>query len=221
MNKLEDLKNQTIIFSEEKQKYEILGTPQISLFYINNPCEREESGLIKLLIALGLVKHVNKCPDCYKELTKLYFNRNTPFKRCNTKSCNRPKLFLFEDTVFEQAKLPAKTVLWLLYYFSCRRTAGDVSQTLLVSRDMVKTFYDIFIALLFRFCDMTSVQLEGPVVNVHLDETPTTKITRDEEEKHQVTRFGLLDRWTYSIENASFVSCLLVADVTLFFFIEN
>ena len=28
---------------------------------------------------------------------------------------------------------------------------------------------------MFRFCDMTSVQLGGPVVNVHLDETPITK----------------------------------------------
>ena len=88
MNKLEDLKNQTIIFSEEKQKYEILGTPKISLFDIINLCEREENDLIKLLIALGLVKDVNQCPNCYKELTKLYFNRNTPLKRCNTKSCS-------------------------------------------------------------------------------------------------------------------------------------
>ena len=71
MNKLEDLKNQIIIFSEEKHKYEILGVPKISLFDIINLCEREESDLIKVLIALGLVKDVNQCPNCCKELTKL------------------------------------------------------------------------------------------------------------------------------------------------------
>ena len=122
---------------------------------------------------IGLITTTGNCPSCGNRIERIYYNDNAPYKRCNNRSCNRPKQYLFKGSIFEKTRIGIRNVLLIIYYFACRRTLGDTAETLGIDRRTIKEYYDLLRANVHAFCDY-NVQIGSDVVNIHLDETPIT-----------------------------------------------
>ena len=168
--------NQTLVYEQAEERYTINNSPILSeevMFILLN---QSDEALVKFLQRIGILPVEINCLDCNERLTKTNFTENrTPYFRCPKRSCSRKRISVFKNTIFEGSKLPLKKVLHLLFWFSCRRPLSDAAETLDLNVKTVASFYAFFRSTLCAFLDRFSVQLGGPDVCVHLDETPITR----------------------------------------------
>lgn len=138
-------------------------------------CKKEEKEIIELFINCGILNGEVQCSECGQILNKIYFEEDRlPYLRCTKRHPNRKKIRLFKNTIFDGIKISLKEVLNLLYSFSCRRSIGDASETLNLSKQTVMSFYKLFRSSICFFIEKYSVKMGGPGVVIHFDETPIT-----------------------------------------------
>ena len=138
-------------------------------------CNASDREITAALIEAGLLTESKTCVDCGTVLTTIHYEDNRhPYFRCTKRNCRRAKMSLFKNTIFDGMKITLKEVLNLLYAFACRRSVGDSSETLDLSKHTVMSFYALFRASVMCFLDKYSCKMGGPGVVVHFDETPIT-----------------------------------------------
>jgi hypothetical protein len=130
------INNITITF--ENKKYSMNN---IENFYKNDfelLCSKTDLEIIECFITCGVLKAEDKCIDCNTVLKYIKHEPGRhPYFRCNKRSCKRLKQSLFKNTIFDGMKISIKEMLNLLYAFSCRRSVGDTSETLNLSKKTV------------------------------------------------------------------------------------
>ena len=125
---------------------------------------------------IGLIPVSVECPICKTSLSQICFRSPTnPIFRCGKKTCGRKKISVYKGTIFEGSQISPQKVVRIIYYFNCRRTNSDVAQSLGISQETARSYYDLLRASLFSFCTHYSTKLGGEGTCVHLDETPWTK----------------------------------------------
>jgi hypothetical protein len=95
--------------------------------------------------------------------------------RCNKKNCTRNRISIFRNTIFDLCKISVKQVLEILYYFSCRRTVSDCSETLNISKTTIISFYHLFRSSFECFLNKYSSKLGGSGVTINFDESHITR----------------------------------------------
>lgn len=138
-------------------------------------CSKSEKEIISIFIECGILNGSATCTVCGTILNKVYFETGRhPFLRCSKKHNNRIKIVIYKNTIFDGIKINIKEVLNLLYSFACRRSIGDASETLNLSKHTVMAFYKLFRASICFFLEKYSVKMGGSGVVIHFDETPIT-----------------------------------------------
>lgn len=104
-------------------------------------CRLNDIEIILMMIQCDVVSGAKNCPDCNILLDKVFFaDDRHPFLRCSKRTCKRNRISIFKNTIFDNTKISFKTILEILYYFSCRRSLGDCSETLNISKPTVISF---------------------------------------------------------------------------------
>lgn len=134
-----------------------------------------EREIILELTNSGMINSSKNCPTCNMTLTYINFlNGRHPYFRCSKRSCDRKKISIFKNSIFDAIKIKLTDVLEILYSFSCRRTLADTSETLDISKPTIISFYALFRSSITCFLDKFSNKVGGSGVVIHFDETPIT-----------------------------------------------
>lgn len=161
---------------QENDKYEIVNTHNFFKRDFDELASKSESEIITELLSSGMLKRFTGCFECGRIVNKIFYPSDRhPYFRCSNRNCRRPKISLFKNTIFDGIKIKISEVLNILYYFSCRRTLADASETLNISKPTISSFYDLFRGSISYFLNRYSCKLGGQGIVVHFDETPITR----------------------------------------------
>ena len=107
-----------------------------------------EKELLNFFIKIGIIKPLESCPRCIKPIEKIYYDKKSPYKRCNDRNCNRPKNFIINDTIFQNHQMSLKIYLRIIIAFAYRRTLGDLEQTLQIRAKTLRYLNELLRKLL-------------------------------------------------------------------------
>lgn len=153
-----------------------LNVPDFNKYNLEEILRLSEREIVEVLQRLDFLPTHYLCTQCNSTITRVVFETGRhPYFRCRRKNCrSNKKIQLFKNTIFDATKLSLGKVLEILWQFSCRRTVGDTSETLCVSKTTVTDLYRLFRSSLDLFVQRNSVKLGGSGIVVHVDETVIT-----------------------------------------------